>query len=92
MATRYCRLSAERAAAHARHRNLGIVLGAMGTTEPLNVRAPLRLVVAETSDRPVAQSDSSAAEQTAREQTDIREIDESQKALTERLRDRYWSW
>ena len=38
------------------------------------------------------QSDLSTAEEIAREQTDIREIDESQKAVTERLRDQYWAW
>ncbi len=64
----------------------------MDITEPPNPRAPLRLVDAEDPAPLDAQSDSNAPEKIAREQTNIREIDESQKAVTERIRDQYWTW
>ena len=64
----------------------------MGTTKSTNVSVPLRLVDAEAPDRLEAQSDLSAPQEMTREQTDTREIDESQKAVTERLRDQYWAW
>ena len=77
---------------HARFRNLGIALRAMATTDSPNLRAPLRLVDAEAPNPVEALSDSSTPEKKTREQTDTREIDESQKAVTERIRDQYWSW
>ncbi len=64
----------------------------MAITEPPNLRAPLRLVDAEAPAPLDAQSDSSPPENMPREQSDIREIDESQKAVTERIRDQYWTW
>ena len=83
---------AGRAALHARHRNSGIALRAIGTTKTPKNRAPLRLAGPEESDHRDVQSDLRTAEELAREQTNIREISESQKAVTERLRDRYWLW
>ena len=83
---------AARAALRARHQNPGIVLRAIGAIEPPKIRAPLRLAAPEAPEHLDVHSDLSAAEDIAREQTDIREIDESQKAVTERLRDQYWSW
>lgn len=64
----------------------------MATTEPPNSRAPLRLVDAEDPDPLDAQSASSPPEKMPREPSGIREIDESQKAVTERIRDQYWTW
>ena len=83
---------AARAALLPRLRNPGSVLRAIGMIEPPKNRGPLRLTGPNASDRRDVQSDLRTAEEIAREQTDIREIEESQKAVTERLRDRYWSW
>ncbi|MDD9991827.1 MAG: hypothetical protein OXP75_08495 [Rhodospirillales bacterium] len=84
-------VQAARAALHARLQDPGMVLRAIGVIEPPNIRAPLRLTAPDTPDHLDAQSTLSTAEELAREQTDIREIDESQKAVTERLRDQYWA-
>ena len=83
---------AARAALRARHQNPGIVLRAIGAIEPPKIRAPLRLAAPHAPEQLDVQSDLSTADELARQQTDIREIDESQKAVTERLRDQYWSW
>ena len=83
---------AARAALLPRLRNPGSALRAIGTIEPPKTHAPLRLAGPDASDRRDVQSDLGTAEEIAREQTDIREIYESQKAVTERLRDQSWSW
>ena len=83
---------AARAALHARLQHPGIVLRAIGVIEAPETRAPLRLAAPDAPEHLAVQSDLSAAEELARQQTDIREIDESQKAVTERLRDQYWAW
>ena len=81
-------VQAARAALHARLQHPGIALRALGVIEAPEIPAPLRLAA---PDRLDVQPDLGPAAETAREQTDIREIDESQKAVTERLRDRYWA-
>ena len=80
---------AARAALHARLQTPGIVLRAVGAVEAPETPAPLRLAA---PDAPEHLAVLSTAEEMAREQTDLREIDESQKAVTERLRDQYWAW
>ena len=82
---------AARAALHARLQHPGIALRALGVIEAPEIPAPLRLAAPDAPDRLDVQPDLGPAEETAPEQTDIREIDESQKAVTERLRDRYWA-
>ena len=83
---------AARAALHARLQHPGIVLRAIGVIEAPETPAPLRLAAPDAPEHLDMQSDLGAGEEKAREQTDIREIDESQKAVTERLRDQYWAW
>ena len=83
---------AARAALHARLQNPGIALRSVGVIEAPETPAPLRLAAPDAPDHLAVQPDSSPAEEMARQQTDIREIDESQKAVTERLRDQYWAW
>ena len=83
---------AARTALLPRLRNPGSALRAIGAIEPPKTRAPLRLAGPDASNRRDVQSDLRTAEEIAREQTDIREIYESQKAVTERLRDRHWSF
>ena len=83
---------AARAALHARLQDPGIVLRAVGVIEAPETPAPLRLAAPDAPEHRDVQSDLSTPEEVAREQTDIREIDESQKAVTERLRDQYWAW
>ena len=83
---------AARAALHARLQNPGIALRAIGVIEASETPAPLRLAAPDAPEHLDVQSDLSTAEEMARQQTNIREIDESQKAVTERLRDQYWSW
>ena len=92
LATWQAHMQAARTAVRARHRSPGIVLRAIGSTRLLNAPAPLRLVGPEAPDRRDAQSDLQAAEEEARRQADAREIDASQKAVVEQLRDRYWAW
>ena len=83
---------AARTALHARLQNPSIALRAIGVIEAPETPAPLRLAAPDAPDDLDVQSDPSTAEEMAREQTYIREIDESQKAVTERLRDQYWAW
>ena len=85
-------MQAARAALHARLQNPGIVLRAIDVIEAPETPAPLRLAAPDASEHLAVQSDPSTAEEMTRQQTDIREIDESQKAVTERLRDQYWAW
>ena len=85
-------MQAARAALHARLQNPGIGLRAIGVIEAPETPAPLRLAAPDAPEHRDVQPDSSPAEELARRQTDIREIDESQKAVTERLRDQYWAW
>ena len=85
-------MQAARAALQARLQSPGMVLRAIGAIEAPNTRAPLRLAAPDAADHLDVQPDSGTAQEIAREQTDIREIDESQKAVTERIRDRYWTW
>ena len=85
-------VQAARAALHTRLQHPGIALRALGAIEAPETPAPLRLAAPDAPDRLDVQPDSSPAEEMARQQTDIREIDESQKAVTERLRDQYWAW
>ena len=82
---------AARAALHARLQHPGIALRALGAIEAPETPAPLRLAAPDAPNRLDAQPDSSPAEELARQQTNIREIAESQKAVTERLRDQYWA-
>ena len=77
-----------RTSLRARHRIPGIVLRVIGAIEPPKFRAPLRLAAPDTPEHLDVQPDLSPAEEMARQLTNIREIDESQKAVTERLRDR----
>ena len=85
-------MQAARAALHARLQTPGIALRAIGVIEAPETPAPLRLAAPDAPKHLDAQSDLSPSEERTREQTDIREIDESQKAVTERLRDQYWAW
>ena len=83
---------AARAALHARLQKPGIALRAVGVIEAPETPAPLRLAAPDAPEHLDVQPELSPAEEMARQQTDIREIDESQKAVTERLRDQYWAW
>ena len=83
---------AARAALHARLQSPGIALRAIGVIEAPETPVPLRLAAPDAPEHLAVQSDLSPAEEMARQQTNIREIDESQKAVTERLRDQYWAW
>ena len=83
---------AARAALHARLQDPGIVLRAVGAIEAPETPAPLRLAAPDAPEHLDVQPELNTAEEMARQQTDIREIDESQKAVTERLRDQYWAW
>ena len=84
-------MQAARAALHARLRQPVIALRAIGAIEAPETPAPLRLAAPDAPKHLDAQSDLRPSEERAREQTDIREVDESQKAVTERLRDQYWA-
>jgi len=84
-------MQASRAALHARLRRPGIALRTVGAIEAPETPPPLRLAAPDTPDRLDVQPDLSPAGETAPEQTDTREIAESQKAVTERLRDQYWA-
>ena len=84
-------VQAARAALHARLQHPGIALRALGVIEAPEIPAPLRLAAPDAPDRLDVQPDRDPAEETAPEQADTREIAESQKAVTERLRDRYWA-
>ena len=66
---------AARAALHARLQTPGIVLRAVGVIEAPENRAPLRLAAPDVPENLAVQSNLSTAEEMAREQTDIREID-----------------
>ena len=71
-----------RSAVHARHQHRGLAVHAVGVTE----MPTLRLVDPDTPGH------LDTAEETTRQRTNRHEIGNSQKELTERLRDRHWSW
>ncbi|MDE0202599.1 MAG: hypothetical protein OXK73_09215 [Rhodospirillaceae bacterium] len=82
---------AARAALHARLQHPGIALRALGVIEAPEIPAPLRLAAPDAPEHLHVQSELNTADETTRTQTDIREVAESQKAVTERLRDQYWA-
>lgn len=91
LATWQAHMQTARTAGRARQRGPGILLRAIGSAGRLDAPAPLRLAAPDAPDHADAQSDVQAAEEEARRQADAREIEASQKAVTEQLRDRYWA-
>ena len=81
------RMQDARATVYARHQQRGIVMRATGNYKVTPVpNVPLRLVDLETPVHP------ETTQEATRQPIDQAEIKESQKAMTERLRDQYWSW